>query len=356
MSSATLNGVSCSAARVQCGDWGTWWADCTLIDPVEIAAGASVQLLFADLTLSGTVVSGGAFEGRAAYRVAGGRGGWGKPVESRAYLDDSGVSAALVLDDAARDAGEAIADLPSGLLGPHFTRLEGTASAVLNLIAPRAWRVDFDGITRIGKRPATTYTGNAPRTRVDKNAAVIELATETLAGLVPGVSIDGSAPATDVEFSIDANRLTARVWAGSRSSRALNALERAVLALFPEIKYRGAFEFRIVNQSGERLNLQPVRSATAMPELSHVPVRPGMAGLKALHVPGSLVVVQFLDADPSRPIVTGFDEPDAPGWMPLELTLGGPGALGVARLGDQVICGPYAGAIVAASARVKAAL
>lgn len=354
MSSARLNGTACSIARVQCGDWGTWWADCTLTDPTEIAAGATVQLLFADLTLSGTVVSGGAFEGRAAYRVAGGRGGWGKPIESRAYLDDSGVSASLVLEDAARDAGETITDLPSTLLGAHFTRLEGTASAALNLLAPRAWRVDFDGITRIGKRPTTTYTGTAPRTHVDRNAAVIELATETLAGLVPGVSIDGSAPATDVEFSITANRITARVWAASRSSRALSAIERAVLSLFPDLKYRGAYEFRIVSQSGERLNLQPVRSATSMPDLPNVPVRPGMAGLKAQHLPGALVVVQFLDADGSRPIVTGFDDADAPGWMPLEIDIGGPGALGIALLGDTVQAGPYAGVITAASARAKA--
>ncbi len=356
MSSAKLNGTACSAARVQCGDWGTWWADCTLTEPAEIAAGASVSLAFADLALSGTVVSGGAFEGRAAYRIAGGHGGWGKSLEARSYLDDSGVSASIVLDDLASDAGETIADLPSSLLGPHYARLEGPASATLNALAPRAWRVDFDGVTRIGKRPATTYTGTAPRTRVDRNAAVIELATETLVGLVPGVQIDGSAPATDVEFSIDSKRLTARIYASSRSSRALSAIERAVLAMFPELRYRGAYEFRIVSQSGERLNLQPVRSATGMPELQNVPVRPGMAGLKAQHLPGALVVVQFLDADGSRPIVSGFDDADAPGWMPLQIELGGPSALGIARLGDTVQAGPYSGVITGASARVKAAL
>jgi hypothetical protein len=261
-----------------------------------------------------------------------------------------------LLSDVAREAGETIEGLPDTRLGPHFARRAGTASAALNTLAPRAWRVDFDGITRIGKRPASTYSGKAPRTRVDPNAAVIEIATDTLAGLLPGVSIDGSAPATDVEFSINADRITARVWASSRSSRVLSALERAVLALFPDMPYRGAFEFRIVTQSGERLNLQPVRSAHGLPELANVPVRAGMAGLRALHLPGSLVVVQFLDADPSRPIVTGFDDPEAPGWHPLELDLGGPGALGVARIGDAVVAGPYAGTIVSGSARIKAGL
>ena len=355
MTTATLNAATCSGARLTCADWGTWWADCTLTSPLDLAAGAAVALQFADLACVGTVVSGGAFEGRAAYRVAGGFGGWGKPIDEKGYRDDSGVAVALVLADVAREAGESIADLPSTRIGPHFARRAGTASAVLNALAPRAWRVDFDGVTRIGKR-LTVYGGKAPRTRVDPNAAVIELATEELAGLLPGVTIDGSAPATDVEFSITADRISARVWAASRSSRALSALERAVLAMFPATPYRGAFEFRVVTQSGERLNLQPVRSATGLPELAGVPVRAGMAGLKATHLPGSLVVVQFLDADPSRPIVTGFDDPEAPGWMPLELDLGGPGALGVARIGDAVVAGPYAGTIVSGSARVKAAL
>lgn len=356
MSAATLNGVTCSTARLQCGDWGTWWADCSLADPLELARGAAAQLAFADVNAAGTVVSGGAFEGRAAYRIAGGGGGWGKAVDARAYLDDAGVSSSLVLSDVARDAGETIADLPSDRMGSHFARLSGTASAVLNVLAPRAWRVDFDGVTRMGRRPATVYSGTAPRTRVDTASGVIELAADSLGGLLPGVSIDGSLPATDVEFTLTADRITARVWAASRSSRALSAIERTVLALFPNLRYRGAFEFRIVTQAGERLSLQPVRSATGMPELSNVPVRAGMAGLKAKHMLGSLVIVQFLDADPSRPVVTGFDEPDAPGWMPLELDLGGPGALGVARMTDPVQAGPFIGAITLGSLRVKAAV
>jgi hypothetical protein len=93
-----------------------------------------------------------------------------------------------------------------------------------------------------------------------------------------------------------------------------------------------------------------------LPDLQGVQVRPGMAGLKCKALLGSLVVVQFLDADPSRPAVTAFDAPDAPGWMPLELDLGGPAALGVARMTDPVQAGPFSGVIVSGSLRVKAAL
>jgi hypothetical protein len=93
-----------------------------------------------------------------------------------------------------------------------------------------------------------------------------------------------------------------------------------------------------------------------MPELSRVPVRPGVSGCKNMVLPGELVMVSFADGDPSRPFVFAHDAPDAPGWMPLTIELGGPGALGVARMTDPVIAGPFAGTIVSASARVKAAI
>jgi hypothetical protein len=261
-----------------------------------------------------------------------------------------------VIGDAARESGETVEGAPPTRSGPVFTRAQAEASRVLNEIAPRAWRVDFDGVTRFGKRATTSYTGSAVLTGRDLARGVYTFAAEDVAGFLPGVTIEGSSPATDVEYELIGDKLTVRVWAGGLASRALNAIERIVLGLFPDIRYRGAFEYRVVTQSGERLNLQPVRSATGMPDLQGVAVRPGMAGLKCTALLGSLVVVQFLDADPSRPAVTSFDAPDAPGWMPIMLELGGPGALGVARIGDTVVAGPYAGVITSGSARVKAAL
>ncbi len=355
MSLGTLGGNAVSRAVVQVGAWGAYWIDVDLVEPVTIAG--LTTFVLGGVSFACTVVSGGAIDGRASYRLVGGHGGWGKPVPARGYSDDAGVKLGTVVSDAASAVGETLGGVPTTRLGPHYARRsDAPASAVLNDVAPRAWRVDFDGITRFGVRPTTTYVGDAPRTRRDPNATVVELATEDLTGIVPGVTVDGSAPATDVEYVLDAKRLTARVYAGARLNRMADAQRRIFEALFPRMKYAGGFEFRVVTQSGERLNLQPVRTATGLPSLSNVPVRPGMAGMKATVLPGSLVVVQFLDQDPSRPIVTNHDAPDAPGWMPLFLTLGGPGALGVARMTDPVQAGPFSGVIVSGSLRVKAAL
>lgn len=353
---ATLNGQPCTRARVQVPDWGCWWADVDLAEAEALTAGTAATLVIADKTLVGTVVSGGAVHGKAAYRIVAGAGGWGRELKRKAYRNDAGGKVASVITDAARECGETVEGLPTTRIGPHPTRPEGPASRVLNTLTPRAWRVDFDGVTRFGARTAATYTGDGARSRVDPQGAIVEIATDAIANLLPGVSVDGSAPATDVEYWLDAKRLTVKVYSSAQTSRRLAALRKIFAALFPELRYSGTFEFRVVSQSGERLNLQPVRVGLGMPELVGVPVRPGMAGLKATVTPGELVLVTFADRDPSRPQVISHDAPDAPGWMPVTLELGGPGALGVARQTDAVIAGPFIGTITAGSARVKASL
>jgi len=260
--------------------------------------------------------------------VVGGAGGWGREVAARGYANDAGVTVALVAGDAARDAGETLTGAPTTVLGRHWARQAGPASAVLHEVAPRGWYVDLGGVTRIGQRAAVSYAGGAAVTREDTAAGLVELSPEQgedMAGLVPGVVVGGALPATDVEWALDGGRLTVRVYSGRRTTRRLDALARIVEAVDPRRRFRAPHEYRVVSQVGERLNLQAVRSGDGVPDLARVPVRPGMAGLKAACTPGSLVLVAFAAGDPARPNVVAHDAPDAPGWAPSVLTLQGSG-------------------------------
>lgn len=337
MAIASVEGTSVARLTMSVPAWGTWWADVDLTEAVELFGVVEVKI--ADVIASGAVVSGGVADGRAAYRIVGGRGGWGKEIGEQSYNDDLGVKASKVLTDAANAAGEVIADVPTTRLARHFARAKGLASSVLHLLAPQAWYTDFEGVTRFGARPETTYTGNGSRTRISKAARVVEIATEEIAALVPGVIVDDSPAATDVEYVLDDKRLTARVYYGATTTRRLSALAKIVEALDPNRKYRGVFEFRVVLQIGDRVHLQPVRAATGLPVLMFVPVRPGMPGMKATYTPGARVLVAFVDSDPSRPCVIAHDEVGTPGWMPLFLDFGDTDLRPIAKVGDPIVGG-----------------
>jgi hypothetical protein len=95
--------------------------------------------------------------------------------------------------------------------------------------------------------------------------------------------------------------------------------------LDPLERFRGFYEYRVVTQEGERLNLQPVRVATGMPDLKRVVVRPGVPGCKAQHTLGSRCIVGFIDADPARPCVVSFEDAQSGGFSPDTLFLTGGG-------------------------------
>lgn len=351
MTLATLAGKTVTDANVQIPAWGVWWADVTVADDTEISGAVDLQIT--DVTLRGTIVSGGPHAGRGYYRLAGGAAAWGREVAPQGYQDNSGVQVSTVASDAAGAVGERLGALPTSRLGPHFARSKGPASRVLHEIAPRAWYVGLDGVTQFGDRTPSTYTGDAPRVDADPSGRIITLATETLAGLLPGVQVDGAEPATDVEYVLTPKRLVARIWAGPRPSRRLDAWRRIFEALDPRRLYRGIYEFRVVSQNTERLNLQPMRVASGMCDLENVPVRPGIAGARATVLPGALVLACFADADPSRPQVISHDDADSPGFLPLLLEIGPKPTLGAARMTDPVQAGPFAGTITMASTTTK---
>lgn len=320
---ATLEGVPVTRCRVQVPAWGLWWADVELAEP-EALAGA-VTLAIADVELEGAIVSGGPADGRAGYRLVAGAGGWGRELPARGYADDAGVKIASVVRDAAAAAGEAVEGAPTTRTGPHYVRAAGPASAVLNALAPRAWYAGLDGVVRFGARPAAVYAGSAVLVDRSPAAGCYVFAADELAGLEPGAQADADAlPAVDAEYELEGARLTARLYTGPRTSVIPDALALLLEALDPRRRYRGTYEFRVVTQTGNRLNLQPVRASSGLSDLLRVPVRLA-PGLRAEHALGSLVLVTFVDADPSRPVVIAGDDADAPGWAPTGLVVGGTG-------------------------------
>jgi len=369
MSTATLSGHRVTRARVHLPAWGLPWAEVSLDE--EATLSGVVPLKVADLVFSGTVMSGGAGPvGRSSFRLAAGAGGWGRTIPPKSYADDGGVKTSTALADAATACGETIdpASLPPATtrLGPAWVREQGPAARTLERVAPAAWYVrELDGVTVIGKRPTSTLATPVTIAGVDRARRVVTLSAESIAAIVPGAVVEGI-EAVDVMHELAAGAgLVSTIWGAgiAQTDRALTAMRRILEQLDPGRPFRGVYEYRIVTQEGERLNLQPVRVSTGMPDLQRVPVRPGIPGARADHAPGSRVLVLFVDATPARPVVVGYEDADGDGFVPVVLeldatttiNLGAGATLAAARLTDPVVCGPFAGAITGGSAKTRIA-
>ena len=359
---ATLGGHQVTDARLTIPAWGASYADVTTDG--EITLTGKVTFVIADLTLQGTILSGGPGTGRSFFRLVAGAAGWGKPLPKRAYTNDAGVKLSTVLGDAASECGETLDTSTvdsAARLGPYWTRPADLACRLLEQLVPNAWYIGEDGKTRLGARPASALTAQAARvTQLDLARGTVTLASETIAGILPGIVVDGLA-AVDVEHSISATAgLRSTIWGkrGTGQSRRLAAFRALVDQMDPDRNFRGLWEYRVVTQEGERLNLQAVRVSTGMPDLARVIVRPGVPGAKAMHTLGSRVLVGFADSNPAAPFVLAFEDAEGGGFLPLSLSIGGtfgvPGAVvpttpgAAARVGDSV--GPFL--ITKGSARV----
>jgi hypothetical protein len=363
MSTAAISGVTVLECRVHLPRWGLWFAEVVTDQPAELSG--QVTLTVADLNLRGTIVAGGPWLGRSAYRIVGGAGGWAKRIPSKGYASDAGVKASTVIGDAAREAGETVEGAPKTSLGPAWERMAGAASLTLQLCTERAWYVGEDGVTRFGARPRQQYAGGAARGSVDLAAGTIELMSDSIASLVPGVVVEG-VEALDVLHELHGAKLRTTIWGSALSgtSKRLEGWRKLFAQLDPRAQYRGAWEYRVVSQFGKRVDLQPARSSLGLSDLRNVRMRPGVSGAKSMVRLGELVLVAFVNADPSRPVVLSHEDADGSGFTPfsttldvsLELKLGGDLAVQpVARMGDTcLVLGCLPGVINQGSLKVKA--
>lgn len=326
MGLSTLAGhTALPGTRLSMPAWGRSYAEVTI--DAEATLSGPVSFALADLTMSGTILSGGPAKGRSFYRVVAGNGGWGRTIPKRSYANDALVTHRQVLRDAATECGETLDEttVDAALtVGPGFVRPEGPAVRVLERVAPQNWHVGEDGITRVGRRTAralrSTVTKVAP---FDEALGKLQIASETIANVVPGVTIDG-VEAVDVLHEITAKGLRSTLWSASGSGSGRRAtLHALVEQLAPRLRFSCVYEYRVVVGSGKRWDLQPVRVSAGMPDLLRVPAWPGVSGCEAELMLGSRVLVGFIDADQARPYIAGFEDADGEGFVPELIKLAG---------------------------------
>lgn len=338
---------------------GTWTAEVDFDESIpsdKLAGQARVQI--GPLTLLGTFdpLLTGTYLAQSKAFVVGGAAGWDRKVTRKAYHDDGlGIRARTVIEDLAREVGERLgAVAPSReRLGADWIRRHGEASAALALVAGSApWWVDYDGITRVGPRPAVEVSGQYEILDVDPRYRTVEIATDDPSRIGIGSILRGrlTKPMTVRELVIDVadGRVRLLAWGADggldtyvERSRLLRDLQAVARAAMPELPYSRIYRYRVVkaNPGDHRWELQAVAKAQGLPDLSPASVHPGIAGAVAKLAPGSVVLVQFVEADPSMPVITHFPARDGAGWLPVELELDASSKVTIGASADLVEVG-----------------
>ena len=117
-------------------------------------------------------------------------------------------------------------------------------------------------------------------------------------------------------------------------ARLLESITRLIERITGTYEYDAPVRYRVVSQASDKLKLQAVRKGP-WPDATNVQMTPGAAGYNAQLTVGSIVLITFVEGDPSLPTVTHFAGPGSDGFVPVSIEIGGTGRP-VARVGDTV--------------------
>lgn len=344
---ASLNGKAVESLTVWVSNVGAWQADIDMAEADAPALGM-VTITVGTLTLVGTIAQeySGTHVGRAKLKVIAGAGGWRRTIAARAYHNDAGVRAALVAEDAAREAGETLgAFIPAAdRMGTDYVRDQGHAVKALEAAAGGAsWWVDYMGTTHVGPRDAFALATNAYHiTSFDARARTVTLGTvdpgAVQIGAILTEHLDSPGVIREMILTADSEGLRIKAWLGlSDSMGKLATIFRELARRATEDRLTGLYRYRIVRVAvDKRLDLQVVRKQTGLPDLTTASTMPGVPGAYVDPTPGSEVLVAFIDGDKTQPIVTHYSGSDRAGFVPVGLTLGGTSGAPAARQGDTV--------------------
>jgi hypothetical protein len=166
----------------------------------------------------------GTFAGGGEVVIVGGLR-WRTSLAPKFYRDDTprGLRAVDVAQDAAQAAGlalevDAAADRA---LGPVWPRRYETAASVLSRALALPWRVDLDGITRAGERPAAKLGTDVQVLDYDPRDGVATLYADRPDSVPVGVTLSsprivGTRRVTEVAAAADAKGL--RMWARTEAA------------------------------------------------------------------------------------------------------------------------------------------
>lgn len=307
MSLATINGFAVTEGRLTFALEGAATAELkTQADDATTLNGSAV-LEVGGVTLVGTATAEADAAGIISVIWTAGAGGLGTATKPQHYKPP--VTRRRVLLDALGIGKEILSPLADAAIldAPltQWTRVAGTVKSALRTLvkqAGAAWRLLPDGTVWIGRETWPPLGLDLTIESEERDRETFTVAVDALT-VFPGVTFNEKR-ITQVEYSLDGSKLRARLSYGTGKS-SIRALVREEMA---DQEYAAPWVAKVVGQNGDE-TLELKSTNERFPDMSQVPIRPGMLGLvstKLTPVPPITAIVEFENADPSKPAVTGW--------------------------------------------------
>lgn len=318
----SVNGIAAHELRVDVPRIGTWHAVLRLDDLTS--ALSRVTITCDQLELRGVVVDDRVDHAERVLDVVGGSGGWSRVIEPTSYANDAGVRAALVAADVARAAGEAMGRFAPAAdqLGYAYVRDRRTAWATLLDVAGGVeCFVDYDGTTVCAARSARLLEVNVLGYEPEQQCVVtddldVRIGDTLGSDLLPG-------PLVVQRLVIAAGSSSPRCECYCSSASDIASQLEGIIERVQHRQVTTLCEYRVTQQVGDRLNLQPVHRADGLPDLLRVEVWGAVPGVRPSIRPGARALVAFVGGSRTRPIVLAFGPAADAQFAPTALTLSG---------------------------------
>lgn len=338
----TVNGSPIGDWKLCVGYRGLWFLDADCFDVAELDLAEQVTVKLGDLTLLGKATAGPAYLDQRSIQVVAGNGGWGSVLPARSYHNDAGVKVATVLADLAKAAGETIGTVPETRLGADFFRESGLASTALEAaIKSTNWFVDYDGVTQISDREATSpdpahysVLSYSPR----RNDAKLSVDDPSVVTVGSQLEIAGQTlTVRSLKLESKGNKLLCEVWFGDATNAGNYSDDGDLLLriIRKELSKMllGVYRYRVVRMNNDRADIQPVDESAGLPNASNVEL--AFAVLPQL-APSCEVGVIFLNGDRSEPRIISCAGATRANHQPTRLDLGGTEGYAAAFVGSIV--------------------
>src|SRR5262249_31196172 len=208
-----------------------------------------------------------------------------------------------------------------------FARQSAPASRILAQLFPSLpWWVGYDGQTTIGPRASVEVTTAYDLLDYDPRHQIATVACDDPRAIGIGSILRARLRAPlvvrRIELAVAKDALRMKLWGREVLRDQLrDATQVIAREAFPRCDFLAKYRYRVVqmNPGDDRVQLQAVRKLAGLPDLLPVSILPGMAGLSAELKPGAIVLVEFIEGDPSLPIVTHFEAKGGARFLPASL-------------------------------------